>query len=293
MSPAEAASYRLIQGVNFSLLKTLAKSPLHYRWAIDNETIESRAMRLGTAAHTAVLERHKFLSEYALWSQPTKAGDKTAPRSGKAWKAFQAANSGKQIITLAEHAEATAIGDAVRSNPDAARLLKKGQAEVVLRWADPETGRQLKGRADWITTIDGRPVVVGLKTARDHRPVPFGNAAFSMLYHVQWAMYHDGYEAEHGVQPWMVEIVVENKPPYDSTVYEVPEEVLGVGRDTYRNLLLLLAKCEQDDHWPGSNPGIHPITLPSRAYESADDLSDLGLEFTNEDDDANANEEAS
>lgn len=275
--------YLAAPGTNSSRLRDLAHSALLYHHRLTSPLEPTDPMRLGTAAHTAILEPHKFVSEYALWDERTENdAEKVSPRRGKKWDAFVDANPGKTIIRADEHAAAMAMRDAVRAKPEAAKYLVKGDPEVAMWWADAATERLCKGRADWITTVDG-PVLVGLKTARDARGIPFGNLAAKLGYALQWAYYADGYRAITGKTPRMVEIVVESAAPHDVVVYTIPDEVLDVGREEYTRLLQVLGECEQTNTWPGAAEGEQVLTLPSWKYAGAgegDDLSDLGLELT-------------
>ncbi len=81
----------------------------------------------------------------------------------------------------------------------------------------------------------------------------------------------------------MKEIVVESKPPYAVVVYDIPEEVIEIGREEYTRLLELLADCERANDWPGPAMGGEVMfSLPSWAYQQetlvTDDITSIGLE---------------
>ncbi len=271
------AQYLTIDATNFSSLKEIARSPLHYRHRLENKK-DSGPMTLGRAAHVATLEPHRFEQQHAVWAERTEGGN-ARPRRGKDFDAFAAAMGGKEILLPDQWDEAIAISEAVRSDPRAMRYLSEGAAEVSLVWNDEETKRPCKGRIDWETEIDGEACVVGLKTARDIRMREFGNACARLGYHLQWAIYRDAYELITGRAPRMVEIVVESSPPYDIAVFTIPTEVLELGREQYKKLLETLAKCEGAAEWPGSMPGEQVLQLPMWMYEGESDLGGLGLEF--------------
>lgn len=277
----ERAKYDAIDAVNISSLKELVRSPLAYQHRLRTRK-ETRAMRLGTAAHTAVLEPARFIEDYTVWDQRTASG-RLRPRNGKDWEAFVSANTGKVILTETDYLHAINIRNAVRGNENAMRYLEIGDPEVTLTWVLDGVAR--KGRADWLSIIDGEPVIVGLKTGRDCRPIPFGNDSARMGYHLQWAWYFDGYYAITGVAPRMIEIMVESAPPHDVAVYRIPDEVLDVGRDTYQGLLEKLKECQEAKAWPGAVEGESILSMPTWIYrgEGDNDLSDLGLTKGDED----------
>lgn len=266
--------YVALPGDSITRLKELRRSPKHYQYRLKNPK-ETTALSLGKASHCAVLEPERFDRDHAIWSRRTESGN-LGPRNGKWWDAFKLEHAGKTIITEDEHIDVMAIQRAVRSDPDAMRYLAAGDPEVTMQWTI--WGRPCKGRADWLTTVDDRPVVVGLKTARDCREFVFGSQAAKLGYHLQWAYYFDGYEGITGNRPKMVEIVVESEPPYAVAVWVITDDIIQQGRDEYMVLLEQLAECERANSWPGPVVGEQNLSLPSWVYEANDDISELGLE---------------
>lgn len=270
-SRVPADVYHSMPGISISRLKALARSPLHYQWELKNPK-SSSAMTLGTAAHCAVLEPHLYDDRFAVWKRLSENGN-ACPRKGQYWDAFVNENRGKEILTVDQHELAQAIGKAVRSDPVAMKYLSFGEPEVTMQHGDR------RGRADWITKIDGKPFVVGLKTARDCRPLVFGSAAAKLGYPLQWAWYFDLYESITGVEPEMIEIVVESAPPHAVATYIINEDIILQGRDEYEKLLEVLARCEATGEWPGPTECEQVLTLPSWYYgEGVDDLTSIGIE---------------
>ena len=95
-------------GVNWSTLKNLRDSALHYRYALETRSKTTPAMALGRATHTLVFEPEKFNDEYAIWTE----GD----RRGTAWKEFKEAAGRKLVFKPAEIELAVQIADAVRTH---------------------------------------------------------------------------------------------------------------------------------------------------------------------------------
>ncbi len=266
--------YVELPGSSITKLKELRRSPQHYRYRLTHPK-ETTPLTLGKGSHCAVLEPERFGRDYAIWSRRTESGN-LAPRNGKWWDAFKIEHEGRSIITEDEYADVLAIQAAVRGNEDAMRYLAVGDPEVTLQWTI--WGRPCKGRVDWLTNIDGEPVLVGLKTSRDCRHFAFGAQAAKLSYHLQWAYYFDGFEGITNKRPKVVEIVVENEAPHAVVVYVIPDDIIQQGRDEYMVLLEQLAECERTNTWPGPAIGEQFLTLPSWIYETNDDISELGLE---------------
>lgn len=268
--------YNALSGISMSRLKELRRSPLHYYHRLSNPK-DSAPMRLGTAAHAAVLEPERFERQFAVWSRRGESGN-LAPRRGQYWDAFTAEHPGKTIITADEYELAVDIAKAVRSNPLAMRYLQTGDPEVTMQW-EMAGGRRCRGRVDWLTRVDGIPHLVGLKSARDCRHFKFGNQAAVLGYHLSWGFYRDGFFAIKEVEPRVIEIVVESESPHAVAVYSIPQDIIDQGRDEYQNLMLRLAECESTGHFPGPQEQEEPLSLPSWVYgEATDDLNDLELE---------------
>lgn len=264
------AEYQGTRSLNISALKNIGRSPLYYRWRLDHPIKPTAAMELGTATHAAVLEPDRFALDYVVWDG--------GRRAGKAWEEFQAAAGEARILRVEDYETVLEMQTAVRANRYAAMYLTTGSPEVTMEWADDVTGRDCKGRADWITRDGNADVVVGLKTAKDCRPVQFGNQAARLGYHLQWAFYFDGWQAIHGTAPRMVEIVVESAEPHDVAVYVIGDEILEAGRLEYRRLLDKLIECELSGNWPGAVTAQEALSLPSWVYESESDIAGLDLE---------------
>lgn len=272
------SEYDAIDALNISRLKEIKRSPQHYKYRLTHPHTTD-AMTLGVATHVACLEPERFAADFIVWDRKTDSG-KAAPRNGKAWDEFKAhaASCEYTILTADEAAEAQAIAKAVRSNELAMAYLQSGDPEVTVEAM--MHGRACRGRVDWLTVIDGQhPYIVGLKTARDCRHFAFGHQAARLGYHIQWAWYFDLLATAPAYEnAGVVEIVVENTPPYSVAVYRIGTDIIEQGRDEYLQLLATLTDCESRDIWPGPVPTEEWLTLPSWAYPQADDLNDLGLE---------------
>lgn len=285
-SRVPAAEYQALPGVGITRLKELKRSGLHYQYRLANPK-STAPLVLGAAAHCAVLEPERFPRQYAVWRRRSENTGNLCPRNGQHWEAFKGnVAPGQEIITEDDELAALAIGKTVRADPLAMRYLAAGDPEVTMQWETSiaatigaPTIFSCKGRVDWLTHLDGVPYLVGLKSARDARPLIFGTAAARLQYHLQWAYYLDGYASITSKVPKLREIVVESEPPHDVVVFDIPEDVVHQGREEYQALLRHLRQCEERAEWLGCGNGTEQVlTLPTWVYPQGDDLTDLGLE---------------
>lgn len=273
-------TYDRIARVNWSWLKHMKKSPMHFR-AFGQEKVreDTDAMRLGRATHLAALEPERFRSCYALWDG--------GRRAGKEWEKFraQAEADRLEILTEDQYQEALAIAAAATTNEHAARWLRGGSAEVTMLWTHvapdiehcPGFSIYCKGRMD---IAQGVSALVDLKSCRDASPEAFQRQCWNLGYHEQAAYYQDGYAAVNGgVRVPYVLVAVENHAPYAVQVYQVPDRVLEVGRESYRSLLERLNECRSQNRWPGYAEGPLELELPrwAQAQNDDEDVTGLGL----------------
>lgn len=264
LSGMSFAQYAAIPAVNWSTLKEMARSPLHYRYRLSEARDDTPRMSMGRAVHTSVLEPDRFALEYAVWGGPRRAG--------KDYEAFAASNPGRTILRLEEYERCLAMRDAVRRNRDARKLLRRGKPEVVLRWVDHETRLRCKARLDW---LGGDGALTDLKTTADIDGRAFGRLAGRMLYHGQLAFYRAGLDAL-GIADAPVRIIaVEADPPHDVGVFRLPDEVLDAGRDLVDDLLRKLRRQRRSRRWPGRYHGEQVLELPPWMLTDSDDELEL------------------
>lgn len=256
--------YAKMTGINWSTLKEMRKSPLHYQHRLSTPMEDSPRLAMGRAIHTAILEPDRFVLEYAVWT-----GDR---RAGKEWDAFKSANTGRTIIKEDEYATCLAARNAVKRHAIASAIVQDGEAEKGITWTDEATGLPCKGRIDWLTQY----AVVDVKTTADLDPVRFGATAARLGYHCQLAFYRRGMKAITGMDYPVQIVAVESSAPHDVAVFSLDESVLYAGDEEVSELLARVRACRESNSWPGRYQVETTLQLPSWAFGSdaagADDL---------------------
>lgn len=253
-------AYLDLPGESASGIKDVLVSPLLYQWRREHGRPDKDAMRVGRAAHTAILEPHRFRAEYIVWTG--------GRRFGNDWNAFQVEWQSRTILTEAQHASALEISKAVRSHPIAGALLAEaGKAEVSLTWTHARTGLACKARLDWLCSA-----LVDVKTCRDPSPAMFASQVARLAYHAQVAHYNAGLVALSMLGRPVKLIAVQNTPPWDVAVYDVPEDVLVIGEQQAETALDRIAACRTEGRWPGmASDGEITLRLPAWAVPHFDD----------------------
>lgn len=255
------AEYDEVEATRFSDLKYMERSPLAFRYHKDNPTPPTAPMVLGNAAHLAILE--PSMANFAVWPGPGR-------RFGREWDEWRADNHGKTLLNKTEAEYVEGMKQAVHANPDAHKYLSVGRTELTMVWRDLTFRRDFKARIDNLIELDGEPVLVGLKSTVDCRSFRFGNQCHKMSYHVQDAIYQNGYFYLTGNLPRVVIIAVDSKPPHESAVYRVPTDVLRQGQTDLARWMDRLAECERTNKWPQAEEGEQDLILPSYAYPGGD-----------------------
>lgn len=249
--------YAAIQAVNWSILKHMEKSPLHYLHNLQNGSEDTAARRMGRLLHTLALDPQSFQQDYAIYPGPV--------RRGKEWDAFEAANAGKTILKESELATVRAQAAAVRAHPEVARLLAGAQTELSVTWNEPRHGIACKGRVDlWNPKLS---ILADLKGCPTTDPRAFGRHAAQMGYFAQLAHYKQG--VEHALERSVYEVLiiaVETEAPYDVAVFELADDDLEVGRIYVDSYLDKLKASLDSNVWPGRCPTKQRIQLPSYIF---------------------------
>lgn len=260
-------AYFKLAGVNFSTLKEMDRSPLHYKHRLENPREDTTGLAKGRAIHTATVEPEMFMREYVIFPGKT--------RRGKEWDEFEAANADKTILKEDEYDKVWAAAASVRRHPEAQTLMRRGVAEKTFMWKDKASGLKCKCRVDWIDEAPGG-ALFDLKSTGNVNERIFGRLAARMLYHAQIAMYVDG--SKHKGPVFIV--AVEAESPHDVAVFEVTEDDLQAGREVYQEWLMRVAECKRTGLWPGRYPEKQRIALPRYVFE--DEQEDGTFEIVQE-----------
>lgn len=270
--------YLGIDAFSKSKVLPILQSPMHLR-NYQRFPLKSAALTLGSLADTLIFEPELFPKRFAL--QPKTYVDAkgvTKPWNLNSTKCKETlANlqeSGKDVISESEYREATALKNAVKSHKTASGLLDHGDAQVSLIWVDPDCGMLCKARLDLLNEQ-----IVELKSTRDASVEGFPREINKYGYHIQNAVYVDGYKAVTGEDKDFVFVALEKGLPYAVGTYMLGKDSVEVGRSMYKRALYLWKSCKNLEEWPGYSDFIEPIDLPGWVLrqELGDEVYDDGF----------------
>lgn len=245
------ADYHSSEGISKSGLDLIARSPAHFRYAAKRDA--SRAMEMGTAIHTAILEPERFASEYMLL-RDVKA------RTSSAYKEAVKVHGSEFVLTGPEADKVAGMQESVWSNPEAASFLRDQitKRELSVFATDPVTGAKVRARFDATRGIAG----LDLKKTQDARPETFIKSVWNYRYHVQQAFYCDVWKWETGeTMDDFRFLAVEEESPNAVKLFRLPHDLVEYGRKLYRRDLETYATCLETGEWPslsGETETLHP-----------------------------------
>jgi hypothetical protein len=244
--------YITLDGEHATGLKDVLVSPLLYHRKRQLPRVDRDAMRVGRATHTSILEPDRFALDHAVWRA------KDGRRGTKVHKAFAEANTGRTLLTEAQYNTALAVRNSVRNHAVASKLLASCKPEVTVQWSIGDV--KCKSRFDLLGSC-----LVDIKTTRNPAPGRFSSDAARLAYALQMGFYYDAALAATGEALPVKIIAAQNVEPFDVVVYDLPDDVINLGRDQYRAALETLLECRRTNTWPGIAPS-EEITLHLPAW---------------------------
>ncbi|MCI7457614.1 PD-(D/E)XK nuclease-like domain-containing protein [Actinomyces urogenitalis] len=227
--------------------KRVLAAPALFRFERTHTRAPKAQFDLGHVAHALVLGVGLDLYVHDFDSLRTKAAREAIA---------EARAAGMVPVSRAEHAQMTALADAVLTHPVAGRLLSIGKPEQSCYAVDEATGTWMRGRLDWLTVRKGQPVIVDLKTTTSAAPADFRRSVRAWGYDLQREWYRCIYESVTGEEADFIHVVVEKTEPYLVSVIRLGEEHVERGRRKMRRALDTYAGCLASGQWPGYTTGV-------------------------------------
>lgn len=259
--------YHAHPALSRSRLKILLDgTPLDFKEAPPVE--ETAAMRLGTAAHLAILEPERFRD---LVRPMPDFGDGRTKEAKTAKAAWLEANPGKIAVPEEDYAAAAKAARLVRSRPGPALALARGDAEVSIFWHQDDT--LCKSRPDFLDLE--RRIVCDVKTTKrdlDDRQVV--SILVDQYAAMQAAMVNCAAHALTGetVTPYL--LVVRLVEPVDIRLVHVTDEWLEFGESQFLAALRIYRECVAAGQWPGwSERDVTTVPMPEWLRKRAETLS--------------------
>ncbi|OCA53904.1 PD-(D/E)XK nuclease-like domain-containing protein [Photorhabdus namnaonensis] len=249
------------EGVSKSQLDDIAKSPAFYRWKknapIDTEKL--KALDMGTALHCLLLEPDEFSNRFIEAPEFNRRTNQGKADEKEFLKDCE--KTGKTVMDYEQHRKLKLMRDSVMAHHAARYFLEAdGYNEASIYWSDPDTDELCRIKPDKF--LLNQPVIVDVKKVADMERFPCHIEEFR--YHVQNAMYQEGYLRHFGESPLFLFIAVSESidcARYPVRVFELDSDDVDVGFNLFKQNLHIFHECRINDDWGG----IEPISRPDWA----------------------------
>ncbi|QTL38753.1 PD-(D/E)XK nuclease-like domain-containing protein [Xenorhabdus budapestensis] len=230
-------------GVSKSQLDTIAKDAALLDWDRDAPVDEEKmsALDMGTALHCLLLEPDEFNNRFIKapqFNRRTNSGKKAEMEFlGECKK------TGKTVMDYEQHRKLQLMRDSVMAHPGGRKVLEcDGVCESSIYWNDTETGELCRIRPDKL--IPDNNLIVDVKKVSDISRFPTHIEEFR--YHVQDAMYSEGYRQHTGIIPRFCFLAVSESidcGKYPVRLFVLEQYDREVGFDLFRRDLNKYHEC--------------------------------------------------
>lgn len=256
----EIGSGSPILTVNATLLKE--PTPLHAKFAMENNKPDSEALCLGDAVHKAILEPDAFENHFEdFYMLCTTSGLDT-----KKARDQRILYPDKILLSQEMIDQIRWMRDAVYRHRLAANLLSQcSHRELSGVAPDPEFSIVRKIRIDACRGLgqageQWSPFMLDLKTTRNI--AEFRREIFKHHYDIQAAYYQDTDAMITGrPRETFLFIAVSNTAPYCARVHGLLPDQIAKARDTYRNRLAALVTAAANNQWEAWDHESEPVAV--------------------------------
>ena len=243
--------YHKSDGISCSGLKQILDGEADYVWSKtcpqDPEAL--RQFDLGTAFHCIIGEYDQFDDRYIIAPEFNRRSNQ-----GKADEAeflAEVAHENKIVLSFEDNKQLRMMRESVYAHPVCRVLLEmEGHAEASIYWTDPDTKQLLKIRPDKFVRHNGQNIIIDFKSIGQFDRME--DQVENLQYHMQDAMYSDGYEKHFGVAPDFYFIFCSttlNCGRYPATCKQLPSDWKQSGHQLYRDALNKYHQARINNDW--------------------------------------------
>lgn len=236
-------------GVSKSQLDDIAINTACFQWRktapIDEEKM--KALDMGTALHCLLLEPAEFDKRFIIapeFNRRTNAGKEAEAEFIK-----QCEKMAMTVMTAEEGRKLKLMRESTLAHPGARFLLEAdGYSEASIYWNDNDTGELCRIRPDRF--LSDRPIITDVKKIADMSRFPRHIEEFR--YHVQEAMYCEGFKANFGESPQFAFIAVSESIDcgrYPVRLFVLADEDHDVGYELFRQNLTTYHQARTTNNW--------------------------------------------
>jgi exodeoxyribonuclease VIII len=252
--------YDGIQALNYSGSKELLKSPAHYQAYLNQEREETKALRMGSLIHCAVLQPELLNEKFVT----APICDKRTKEGKAIFLEFESTlKPGMTVVSAEEFGECYIIASAAK------HALERMGVEFEMTefmFTTDHCGVQLKCAIDGVGT-DG--YLYDLKTTEDASPAGILKSIRAYRYNLQAYFYRLCFETafERRLLGFRF-LFVEKAPPYATAWVEIGPELMSYACSDFEKALQAYRECTTLGEWPAYGDEVQVIDIKPSASAS-------------------------
>jgi hypothetical protein len=248
--------YHASDAVSSSFLKKLHTTTPGHAMAQRVSDVQQAIFDLGTAAHTALLEPDRMGKDIVEGPD--------AARNTKVWKEFVAdQKEGAICLKSEDYQRVLAMARAALEIDVVSNLVLANDrvVEASAFWHDAHTGLHCRVRPDLY--VPSKRIMLDYKTSASASASMFGQSVGRYAYHLQQAMYVDGWlRAGGGKTEAFYFLAQEKEEPYACQLFELDADAANRGQQAYRTALEQYRSCLATRTWPCYPREVQLLGLP-------------------------------
>jgi hypothetical protein len=262
--PPEPITHRVlydgIQALNYSGSKELLKSPAHYQAYLNQEREETKALRMGSLIHCAVLQPEMLNEKFVT----APICDKRTKEGKAIFSEFESSlKPGMTVVSAEESAECHIIASAAK------HALERQGVEFEMTefmFTTDHCGVQLKCAIDGVA--DG--YLYDLKTTEDASPAGILKSIRAYRYNLQAYFYRLCFETafERRLLGFRF-LFIEKAPPYATAWVEIGPELMSYACSDFEKALALYRECTTLNSWPAYGDEVQVIDIKGPTTSTA------------------------
>ena len=252
--------YDGIQALNYSGSKELLKSPAHYQAYLNQEREETKALRMGSLIHCAVLQPELLNEKFVT----APICDKRTKEGKAVFAEFESSlKPGMTVVSAEEASECQVIASAAMQALD--RMGVTFEMTEFMFTTD-HCGVQLKCAIDGVGS-DG--YLYDLKTTEDASPAGILKSIRAYRYNLQAYFYRLCFETafERRLLGFRF-LFVEKAPPYATAWVEIGPELMSYACSDFEKALQTYRECTTLGEWPSYGDEVQVIDIKPSASAS-------------------------
>jgi hypothetical protein len=234
----EPGIYDDISDAEYRRIPAISRSDL-LEWAGLSKAIDKTAATMGIVFHMAMLEPHLIAESVMVGPEV----DRRYTEGKQAWAEAEAKadERGMMLVTPKALDTLRSMVAGVLHDPQLSKLHKAARAgqtrnEVTVIWE--RDGVLLKARIDQVT----KKALIDWKSTGLLEPDDFAASCVGYNYHVQSAMYQDGWASATGEHLPFIHAACSKRQPHPCWLHRIPQSDIDHGKTLYETLVRLYAQ---------------------------------------------------